>query len=56
VRREPPEPGEYRRLWLVLRAEDRPEEIGASEWFQKLRPRLAWQHPSGLLLRFDLAR
>lgn len=56
VRRAPPERGEYTRLWLVRRPEDRPEDIAASEWFRKLEPRLAWQHPSGQLLRFDLDR
>lgn len=56
VRREVPARGDYRRLWLVRRAVDRPEDVAASEWFRKLDPVLAWQHPSGLLLRFDLPR
>ena len=56
VRRTPPERGEYARLWLVRRPDDRPEDIAASDWFRKLEPRLVWQHPSGQLLRFDLDR
>ena len=54
VRRDVPARGEYRRLWLVRRAVDRPEDVAASDWFRTLDPTLAWQHPSGLLLRFDL--
>ena len=56
VRREPPARGTYERLWLVRRADDRPEDTAASDWFRALDPVLAWQHPSGLLLRFDLPR
>ncbi len=52
--RDVPARGEYRRLWLVRRAVDRPEDVAASDWFRTLDPTLAWQHPSGLLLRFDL--
>lgn len=54
VRRDVPARGEYRRLWLVRRAVDRAEDVAASDWFTRLEPTLAWQHPSGLLLRFDL--
>lgn len=54
TRRAVPARGEYRRLWLVRRAADRPEDVVASDWFRALTPKLAWQHPSGLLLRFDL--
>jgi hypothetical protein len=54
VHREPPAPGEYRRLWLVLRPEDDVESITGAEWFRALGPRLSFAHPSGLLLRFDL--
>jgi uncharacterized membrane protein len=54
VRRDPPERGEYKRLWLVRRPEDVPEEIASTAWFQRLRPRLAWEHPNGQVLRFDL--
>lgn len=56
VRRDVPARGEYRRLWLVRRAADRTEDVIASDWFRALDPTLAWQHPSGLLLRFDLPR
>jgi hypothetical protein len=54
VRRDVPARGEYRRLWLVRRTQDTPEDIAASDWFRTLDPTLTWQHPSGLLLRFDL--
>lgn len=54
VRRDVPARGAYRRLWLVRRAVDRNEDVLASDWFRTLEPTLAWQHPSGLLLRFDL--
>jgi hypothetical protein len=54
VRRPPPARGEYRRLWLVRRPEDRPEDVAASDWFVALEPQLTWQHPSAALLRFDL--
>lgn len=56
VKRDVPARGEYRRLWLVRRATDRAEDAIASDWFRALDPTLAWQHPSGLLLRFDLPR
>ena len=54
VRRDAPARGAYHRLWLVRRAADRNEDVIASDWFRTLDPTLAWQHPSGLLLRFDL--
>ena len=54
VRRAPPERGEYRRLWLVRRPDEPLDDVARSGWFAKLAPRLAWQHPGGQLLRFDL--
>jgi uncharacterized membrane protein len=54
VRRDVPQRGTDRRLWLVRRTGDVPEDIAASDWFRALEPELAWQHPSELLLRFDL--
>src|SRR5262249_1714890 len=54
VHRDVPTPGEYRRLWLVLRPEDDANAITGADWFRALGPQLSYAHPSGLLLRFDL--
>ena len=56
VRREAPAHGTYTRLWLVRHPDQSLDDITASDWFRNLTPRLEWQHPSGRLLRFDLAR